>query len=330
LGKRSTRRINPASFLPHEIVCRQRDLKDGPKLLYWRMKEWAGANGSCWYGFEKMAEELGKSERQVRYDVEALEKYKLIGHRVRGWKDGKRQTNVYFFLRHPIFDSKVDGNPLPGNRKGNLQEESSSEKLEAAACSVERKPPVDDEVVDQEKPTDPEPEPPTPWARVEDIAVCQKALGEIRGKGDRPDQVITWRILCKLHSREAYHEWIADHEAAHAAGKDHRTIRDLRHRCMGLHPTAPGTASPGAGSQGRGGTPAEYPDETGGGHRSGQEAPVLRPARITGPPYPPRDASFSESGMRHDQEDLPVLPGIRNHRQQDQAHPRLLLMWCRR
>jgi hypothetical protein len=49
-------------FFRHEIVCRQRDLTDGQKLLYIRMEDWSRKNGSCWYGFETMAEELGKSE----------------------------------------------------------------------------------------------------------------------------------------------------------------------------------------------------------------------------------------------------------------------------
>jgi hypothetical protein len=109
--------FNPAykccGFYPEEIVYRQPDLGRGPKSLYERMKHWGGNNGSCWYGFEAMAEMLGTCARQVKKDVKALENYKLIGHKVRGWKDGKRQTNVYFFLWHPIFDGKVGGNPLP-------------------------------------------------------------------------------------------------------------------------------------------------------------------------------------------------------------------------
>src|SRR6516225_11365921 len=81
--------FNPAykccGFYPEEIVYRQPDLGRGPKSLYERMKHWGGNNGSCWYGFEAMAEMLGTCARQVKKDVKALEKYKLIGHKVRGW-----------------------------------------------------------------------------------------------------------------------------------------------------------------------------------------------------------------------------------------------------
>jgi Helix-turn-helix domain len=108
-------------FYPDEIVHRipQKDLGDGPKLLYTRMQRWAGAKGACWYSYETMAEELGKCARQVQKDIKALENYKLIAHEVRGWKNGKRQSNIYHFLWHPIFDgsSKVGGTSVHSSRE---------------------------------------------------------------------------------------------------------------------------------------------------------------------------------------------------------------------
>jgi hypothetical protein len=82
-------------------VGRQYDLTDGQKRLYERAVRWAGQNGVFWYGFETMAEALGKSLRQVKSDMAALEKRGLIRHRRR-----RCQSNVYEFLWHAIFEGQ--------------------------------------------------------------------------------------------------------------------------------------------------------------------------------------------------------------------------------
>src|SRR6266852_596836 len=90
--------FNPAreacGFYAPDVVSRRRELKDGPKRLYERLVRWAGKNGECWWGFEKMAKELGKSERQIRSDMAVLEEQRLVSHRKR---DGRR-SNTYVFL----------------------------------------------------------------------------------------------------------------------------------------------------------------------------------------------------------------------------------------
>jgi hypothetical protein len=86
-------------FYPPDIVGRQHDLNDGPKRLYERMVRWAGKQGMCWYGFEAMADELGKSVAQVKRDMKALEGYGLVRHTRRG----KRLSNSYEFLYQLIF-----------------------------------------------------------------------------------------------------------------------------------------------------------------------------------------------------------------------------------
>lgn len=106
-------------FWPEDIVDRQRDLGDGPKRAYRRLKRFAGSNGSCFPSQETLARELGKGERQVRRDLDALEAARLIASVSR---DGRR-SNTYVFLWHPIFEetymsaqkSDVSGHECPVN-----------------------------------------------------------------------------------------------------------------------------------------------------------------------------------------------------------------------
>jgi hypothetical protein len=64
---------------------------------------WAGTNGAFWYSFDAMAAELGKSTRQVKRDMAELEKRGLMQHERRG----KRISNLYRFLYHPMFEGEV-------------------------------------------------------------------------------------------------------------------------------------------------------------------------------------------------------------------------------
>lgn len=86
-------------FYPPDVVGRQRDFTEGQKRLYERAVRWAGQNGCFWYGFEKMAAELGKSMRQVKDDMAALEAKGLISHVRR-----RRNSNIYSFLWHSMFE----------------------------------------------------------------------------------------------------------------------------------------------------------------------------------------------------------------------------------
>jgi hypothetical protein len=89
-------------FYPPDIVARVRDLTDGQKRLYERAVRWAGQNGSFWYGFDTIANALGKSVRQVKDDMAVLEAKGLISHARR-----RRQSNRYSFLWHPIFEVQL-------------------------------------------------------------------------------------------------------------------------------------------------------------------------------------------------------------------------------
>jgi hypothetical protein len=112
--RKAAEQFNPwrraSGFYPPDIIARQRDLGDGPKRLYDRLVRWAGQQGTCWYGFDKMATELGKCVRQVKSDLAALERYRLIEHR----RCGKKLANRYVFLWHPLFDGgEVQSTALP-------------------------------------------------------------------------------------------------------------------------------------------------------------------------------------------------------------------------
>jgi hypothetical protein len=89
-------------FYPPDIVGRRRDLTDGQKRLYERGVRWAGQNGIFWRGFESIAEALGKSIRQVKADMAALEQFGLIRHNRR-----RRNSNVYEFLWHAMFEVQL-------------------------------------------------------------------------------------------------------------------------------------------------------------------------------------------------------------------------------
>ncbi len=89
-------------FYPPDVVGRlpSRALTDGQKRLYERLVRYAGRDGRCFPAQETLARELGKTERQVRRDLERLEAYPLVKSVAR---DGRR-GNTYLFLWHPIFE----------------------------------------------------------------------------------------------------------------------------------------------------------------------------------------------------------------------------------
>ena len=104
-------------FNPADVVGMQRHLTDGQKRLYERLVRFAGRNGDCFPSQQTLAELLGKSDRQVRSDLNALESARLIARRSR---DGRR-SNTYVFLWHEMFEGNSDrkrlddlsGSPLP-------------------------------------------------------------------------------------------------------------------------------------------------------------------------------------------------------------------------
>lgn len=88
------------TVFPPAVVDRQRTIRDGPKRLYRALWDRAGANDHCFPSFERLAEDLGKPERQVRADLPRLIEAGLI---VRSHREGRR-ANTYRFLWHAMFE----------------------------------------------------------------------------------------------------------------------------------------------------------------------------------------------------------------------------------
>jgi len=89
-------------FYPGDIVCKQssKTLSQGQKLLYTRLVRYAGRDGRCFPSQERLATDLGISERQVRKDLIRIEAFRLIDRQAR---EGRR-GDTYTFLWHPMFD----------------------------------------------------------------------------------------------------------------------------------------------------------------------------------------------------------------------------------
>ena len=102
-------------FNPADVVGLQRSLTDGQKRLYERLVRFAGRDGNCYPSQETLAELLGKSERQIRRDLKALEEGRLISHRYRD----ERRSNTYVFLWHEMFhvttEADLSGHGCPVN-----------------------------------------------------------------------------------------------------------------------------------------------------------------------------------------------------------------------
>jgi len=121
-GTQFNPRFEAFGFHPEEIVARRPDLTPGQKFLYDRLVRWSrSANGErnnerageVWRSKENIAQELGKSAKQIGRDLAKLEAVDLVGHRFR---DG-RKSNTYFFLFHRSFesatpDSKIERTPV--------------------------------------------------------------------------------------------------------------------------------------------------------------------------------------------------------------------------
>jgi Helix-turn-helix domain len=93
-------------FNPFGIVCRQRALTDGQKLLYGRLVRFAGRDGYCYPSQVTLADELGKSPRQIVRDVAALERFGLIAVE---HNKGRGKANRHTFLWHSCFESWMAG-----------------------------------------------------------------------------------------------------------------------------------------------------------------------------------------------------------------------------
>lgn len=103
-------RFNPwrkaCGFYAPSIVWMIPRLGDGPKLLYTYLVSRAGRNGRSFPSQKRIATDLGKSERQIRYDLKKLQEARLIEvvhNRGKESLNRDHDSNDYHFLFHQIF-----------------------------------------------------------------------------------------------------------------------------------------------------------------------------------------------------------------------------------
>jgi hypothetical protein len=89
-------------FYVPDVIGRLRSLTDGQKRLYERLVRYAGRDGHCYPSQQRLAEDLGKSDRQIRRDLEKLEELRFIGH---SFREGRR-SNTYVFLWHEAIENQ--------------------------------------------------------------------------------------------------------------------------------------------------------------------------------------------------------------------------------
>jgi hypothetical protein len=80
-------------------------LSPGAKLAYGWLRAYAGQNGVCWPGQERLAQELGRSYRQTQRYLDELEEAALI-QPDRDARPGS--TPTYCFLGHPVLGPDID------------------------------------------------------------------------------------------------------------------------------------------------------------------------------------------------------------------------------
>lgn len=100
--------INPymmfiGSFLPNWLLERD-ELNSTDKIVYARLCQFAGKNGSCFPRQDTLAEKIGMSENSVKKSLNKLIDNKLIISNRRG----QGQSNLYKFLHHEWMDEGLN------------------------------------------------------------------------------------------------------------------------------------------------------------------------------------------------------------------------------
>ncbi len=92
-------------FIPNSLV-RFPGLSPGAKMLYGRLAQYAGKDGTCFPAQDTLAYELGIGRRQVIRLLKELEDLKFIQvEKPSGLQKLKHSTNRYAFLWHDIFST---------------------------------------------------------------------------------------------------------------------------------------------------------------------------------------------------------------------------------
>jgi len=105
--KKNKQYINPYKqfngvFIP-DWLLKRKELSSGAKICYARLARFAGKDGSCYPGIEKLSEEISVSERQCKRYISELKDNDLIESKQRGLG----QSNKYYFLYHEWMNNSI-------------------------------------------------------------------------------------------------------------------------------------------------------------------------------------------------------------------------------
>ena len=87
-----------------EAMARSRELVPGAKMVYGRLRRYAGEDGSCYPAVPTLANEVALGERQVQKHLSSLERQGFLRRASRFSRDGGQDSNFYVFLWHRVFD----------------------------------------------------------------------------------------------------------------------------------------------------------------------------------------------------------------------------------
>lgn len=95
------RQFNENVLIPG-AMSRSRELQPGAKLVYGRLRWYAGEDGRCYPALKTLATEVALGKRQVQKHLRTLEKTGFLRTEVQ-FKDGRQTSNSYIFVWHRIF-----------------------------------------------------------------------------------------------------------------------------------------------------------------------------------------------------------------------------------
>ena len=104
------------NVLVPEAMARNRELSPAAKLIYGRLRRYAGKDGRCFPRVDTLGEEVGLGERQTQKHLRTLEREGYIRTVERFTADGAQTSNGYAFLWHPTFDEWEEN--MKTNSKG--------------------------------------------------------------------------------------------------------------------------------------------------------------------------------------------------------------------
>lgn len=95
------------SFIPN-CIMRSKELTASDKLVWGRLFQYSGRDGICYPKQDTIAEEIGVSERTVKYALQNLVTKKFIRVIAPSGKDRlMHRNNQYVFLWHPVFEDEI-------------------------------------------------------------------------------------------------------------------------------------------------------------------------------------------------------------------------------